>query len=219
MRRTKEVAQETRNQILDAAERVFVARGVAGTTFSDIADAAHVTRGAIYWHFKNKGDLLASMLDRVMLPAELLVSAVEDMSEPNPLSQLRAALSESLLDAANNPQTLRILSVVFTKCEFVGESSPILNRCQTASRELRRCLQGVMRNAIDTGQLPLDLDVEFASTLMHSLWAGVLRDWILDPIVTALRDDAERIADTWLDIVRYSPTCRIRYPLSPISPF
>ncbi|MDP1673909.1 MAG: TetR family transcriptional regulator, partial [Burkholderiales bacterium] len=55
-RRTKDEAVETRNQILDAAEKVFSARGVSRTSLADIAEAASVTRGAIYWHFKDKAD-------------------------------------------------------------------------------------------------------------------------------------------------------------------
>lgn len=53
VRRTKEEAQETRQQILEAAEKAFHARGVARTTLADIAKLAGVTRGAIYWHFQD----------------------------------------------------------------------------------------------------------------------------------------------------------------------
>ena len=48
VRRTKEEAQETRSQILEAAEKAFYERGVARTTLADIATLAGVTRGAIY---------------------------------------------------------------------------------------------------------------------------------------------------------------------------
>lgn len=45
VRRTKEEAQETRAQIIEAAERAFYKRGVARTTLADIAELAGVTRG------------------------------------------------------------------------------------------------------------------------------------------------------------------------------
>ena len=63
VRRTKEEAQETRSAILEAAERAFYERGVARTTLADIATLAGVTRGAIYWHFSNKADVVQAMLD------------------------------------------------------------------------------------------------------------------------------------------------------------
>ena len=63
-RRTKEDALATRNSLLDAAERVFLAQGVAGTSLNDIAQEAGTTRGAIYWHFRDKADLFTAMMDR-----------------------------------------------------------------------------------------------------------------------------------------------------------
>ena len=59
-RRTKFEAEKTRNAILDAAEKVFYKRGVARTSLEQIARAAHVTRGAVYWHFHDKIELCRS---------------------------------------------------------------------------------------------------------------------------------------------------------------
>src|SRR5262245_17443620 len=72
-RRTKEEALETRTRILDAAESVFYERGVANASLEEIAVEAKVTRGAIYWHFKDKAELFDAMMQRVMLPAEDLM--------------------------------------------------------------------------------------------------------------------------------------------------
>ncbi|HMB16316.1 MAG TPA: TetR family transcriptional regulator, partial [Pelovirga sp.] len=58
MRRSKEEAQQTRKKIIEAAEDVFFHRGIARTTLEQIARAAGVTRGAIYWNFANKVDLI-----------------------------------------------------------------------------------------------------------------------------------------------------------------
>ena len=56
-RKTKQEAQETRQHILDVALRLFSQQGVSSTSLGEIAKAAGVTRGAIYWHFKDKSDL------------------------------------------------------------------------------------------------------------------------------------------------------------------
>ncbi|HID8081069.1 TPA: TetR family transcriptional regulator, partial [Pseudomonas aeruginosa] len=47
-RKTKEESQKTRDGILDAAERVFLEKGVGTTAMADLADAAGVSRGAVY---------------------------------------------------------------------------------------------------------------------------------------------------------------------------
>ncbi|HEQ0163187.1 TPA: TetR family transcriptional regulator, partial [Pseudomonas aeruginosa] len=46
-RKTKEESQKTRDGILDAAERVFLEKGVGTTAMVDLADAAGVSRGAV----------------------------------------------------------------------------------------------------------------------------------------------------------------------------
>ena len=72
---------------LDAAERVFFEKGVSRTSLADIAQEAGVTRGAIYWHFANKGDLFTAMFDRSLLPLDELVEASLDTKEPDPLGR------------------------------------------------------------------------------------------------------------------------------------
>ena len=69
-RRTKQEAQQTRHALLDAAELVFERRGVAGTSLQEVAAAAGLTRGAGYWHFRDKADLFNAMMDRAVLPFE-----------------------------------------------------------------------------------------------------------------------------------------------------
>ncbi|MBY0439824.1 MAG: TetR family transcriptional regulator, partial [Burkholderiales bacterium] len=55
-RRTKDAARATHARILDMAEIEFQRRGVSRTSLTDIARAAGVTRGAVYWHFRDKAD-------------------------------------------------------------------------------------------------------------------------------------------------------------------
>ena len=77
VRRTKEEALATRHKLLDAAECLFQSQGVSRTSLQDIAVRAGATRGAVYWHFKDKADLFNAMMDRVTLPLEAAFNADE----------------------------------------------------------------------------------------------------------------------------------------------
>src|SRR5512136_513761 len=55
-------AKYRRQQILDAAQQVFAAKGFDGASIKDLAKAAQVSPGLLYWYFKDKTDLLASLL-------------------------------------------------------------------------------------------------------------------------------------------------------------
>lgn len=72
MRRTKEQAALTREAILDAALQVFLHKGFAASTLEDIAKAAKVTRGALYWHFEGKLDIYEQLYRRESKPNEAI---------------------------------------------------------------------------------------------------------------------------------------------------
>ena len=59
---------ETRSRILDAAERLFAARGLDAVSIRDITGAAGVNLGAVNYHFGTRRDLVAAVFDRRMAP-------------------------------------------------------------------------------------------------------------------------------------------------------
>ncbi|MEX0781048.1 MAG: TetR family transcriptional regulator [Dehalococcoidia bacterium] len=66
------VAEDTRERILDAAEHLFAERGFDGTSIRDVTAEAGVNLAAVHYHFGSKEDLLRSVLERVVLPANAL---------------------------------------------------------------------------------------------------------------------------------------------------
>ena len=65
MRIVKEAAQR-RNEILDVAERLFCTNGYDNTSTNDILVEIGIARGTLYYHFKNKEDILDAMIDRIL---------------------------------------------------------------------------------------------------------------------------------------------------------
>ena len=65
MRFVKEAA-ERRNEILDVAERLFCTNGYDNTSTNDILAEIGIARGTLYYHFKNKEDILDAMIDRIL---------------------------------------------------------------------------------------------------------------------------------------------------------
>jgi TetR/AcrR family transcriptional regulator, acrAB operon repressor len=208
-RRTKEEALETRNRILDAAEHVFYEKGVSRTSLADIAQHAGVTRGAIYWHFENKGDLFTAMFDRVVLPLEELKVASTDPGEADPLGRMRDLCILCLRNTATDERRRRVFEILFLKCEFVEEMGPVMARHQSDMREGLASIEQGLRNAISKGQLPADLDPKRASRVLHSFIGGALRDMAILPDVFDVASNAGRHVDAMLDALRYSPALRL----------
>jgi TetR/AcrR family acrAB operon transcriptional repressor len=177
VRRTKEQAQATRNTLLDAAEAVFEQRGVSGTSLDEIARAAGVTRGAIYWHFEDKADLFNAMMARATLPLEQKPGA--DEGAPS-LRQLRARLVDVLQQVAADPQMQRVFAIATHKVEYVDEMRAVRERhlrvCGARVHEYERALRAAARR----GELAPRVPVRSTAMGLHALVVGLLHTWMLD---------------------------------------
>lgn len=127
-RRTKADAQATRAGLLDAAEHLFQSRGVARTSLNDIALAAGTTRGAIYWHFKDKADLFVAMMERVTLPLEQTLAMTDLACGHSPVQQLRHAILQAMRLIARDEQTRRVLLIAAHKVEYTEELCAVQQR-------------------------------------------------------------------------------------------
>ena len=208
VRRTKEEAQETRNQILEAAEKAFYKRGIARTTLADIAELAGVTRGAIYWHFDNKAELVQALLDSLQEPLDALSQASESEDEPDPLGCMRQLLVQLMHQMASDPKTRRINEILHHKCEFTDEMCEIRVQRQHAVIDCHERITRSLGNAIKRGQLPTDTNPEHAALAIFAYIDGLIRRWLLLPDSFDLLGDAERWADAGLDMLRLSPALR-----------
>ncbi|GGC08537.1 TetR family transcriptional regulator [Oxalicibacterium flavum] len=209
-RATKEEALETRNRIIDAAEEVFYARGLAQTSLADVAVAADVTRGAIYWHFKNKADLFEAMADRVCLPMESLMNTPLEQYANDPLGHLRSTWIHLLHDAAQNERTRRVLDILFLKCELVDRNDPIWIRQQACYLSGLDNMERILKDAIVLKQLPADLNTRLAVLTLHGQVIGLLMNWLFCPDAFDLAEVAEQVIDTCIDSLRYAPSQRLK---------
>jgi len=178
-RRTKEDAIATRSSLIDAAERVFCEKGVARASLSDIAQAAGATRGAIYWHFKDKVDLFGAMMDRVTLPLEQGFGALEESTCPDPVERLRAVLALVLHGVASDERTRRVFEIALYKVEYVGELIGVRDRHIAASDGFTSQLARDFELAAQAQRVVLPMTPVEAAVGLHALFDGLIRNWIL----------------------------------------
>jgi AcrR family transcriptional regulator len=177
VRRTKSESEETRQRILDAAETVFLDIGVSRASLDRIATEAGVTRGAIYWHFANKQELFAAMIERVHGQHEAVVAS-SFLNGSDPLDGiLKWALKVIELFVAE-AHTRQVYRIVVTRCEYVGEMQHALEwQCDLHDR-----MAVNMRNAFEAaaaaGQLAPDWTVKSAATTLECFMSGMLDNWL-----------------------------------------
>jgi TetR/AcrR family acrAB operon transcriptional repressor len=178
-RRTKEDAIATRNSLIDAAERVFGEKGVSRASLSDIAQAAGATRGAIYWHFKDKVDLFGAMMDRVTLPLEQGFEELEGGHCADPVQRLRGVMARVLRGVASDERTRRVFEVALYKVEYVSDMAGVRDRHLAASEGFTLRLARDFDRAAQAQGAVLRLPPMEAAIGLHGLFDGLIRNWIL----------------------------------------
>lgn len=206
VRRTKEEALETRNRILDTAEKVFLDKGVSRTSLADIAIAAGVTRGAIYWHFKNKADLFEAMMKRMKLPMEEMVERAGSEDLVDPLDYVRQCALTVLERLTSDPQCRCVAEISRYKVEYADEMEPLRERNIECRTEALTLVERGMRNAAKKGMLAPNVDPRLAAIGLHALVDGLINNWVLDPTYVSLAKDAAPLIDGYLQGLRAVPS-------------
>lgn len=181
VRRTKEEAQATRDRILDMAEVEFHRRGVSRTSLQDIARAAGLTRGAIYWHFDNKADLFHAMLKRVSLPLEQEINRSDDPRVDDPVDHIRRSFVAALRKTVDDPQARRVFEIAVNRVEYVDELEAVRHRRLGGLQERLTHIERALALAMKRGALPRRMPARTAAIGLHSLLDGLLQNWLLDP--------------------------------------
>lgn len=210
-RKTKVQAADTRERLLDAAEAVFRADGVANTSLTTVAAAAGVTRGAVYWHFKNKADLFSAMCARAPLPLDAMLDRNAPMAAEDPLAAIRARILTALARLAGDPRTQTVFEVVSHRTELGGEMAAVAAEQERNRRHCQAGFEALLEQAVRIGQLPSDTDSVLAARLLHAFMSGVMREWVLDKPAYDLGARAPCLVDTLLaGLVAHPPRRRPR---------
>ena len=178
-RRTKEEALATRHALLDAAERVFGRRGVARTSLAEIAEEAGLTRGAVYWHFKDKADLFTAMMERVTLPLDESLARLAEV-ESDPLVQLLARVREAVVVIATDERTRRVLEIGCLMVELAAELDSLRAREVDKQRHgIEMLTQSIERAAAYHG-VPLPAPAHTLAHGLHGIARGLVLSWLMD---------------------------------------
>lgn len=181
MRRTKEQAENTRRDILAAAETLFLEKGVAHTSLEHIARQAGVTRGAVYWHFENKAHLFHEMLSQVRLPPEQMAERMAGCAEREPLQALRDLCVEAIENLAHSEQKRRIFTILLRRCEFTEELREAEQRHETFINQFIALCEQQFAQPEVCPRLQAGMTPRLAARVLHALVVGLFSDWSRDP--------------------------------------
>lgn len=169
VRKTKIQASETRQQIIDAAQTVFHQHGVSHSSLDRVARAAGLTRGAIYWHFKDKAELFLAVRANALLPViEEVDSIIGADRYADPLDGIEAGITRFFQILDGNPGVKVVLETIVNRCERVAEFAGVQSDIDKPTTAFLAKLEYVYRQAAALGTLHPCLDPRLVA---HDTWA------------------------------------------------
>ena len=206
-RRTKADALKTRQHLIETAIAQFAARGVSNTTLNDIADAANVTRGALYWHFENKTQLFNELWLQQPPLRDLIQERLVGRWGDNPLQRLQERLVVGLQYIAENPRQQALMQILYHKCEFHNDmisEQTIREKIGINHLGMRIALQKCM----DDGLIATSLDLDVIIIILHGSFSGIVKNWLINPMSYDLYKQAPVLVDNVLKML--SPDGSVR---------
>lgn len=202
MRRTKEEAEATRVHILIKALELFSEQGIANTSLTEVAKAAGVTRGAIYWHFKNKWDLFDAIWQRYSAPIDVLGVATESEDESDPLGKL-CDLIKLILVSVERDEEFRRMVIVCIQETMLKVKREIPEPMEALESSLHQRRVRSLENAKAKGQLPADLDAEAGSLMMKVMLEGMIMSWLKRPDCFSLAERADQFVSSVIAVLKH----------------
>ncbi|WP_077038344.1 TetR family transcriptional regulator [Pelomonas sp. KK5] len=214
VRKTKQEALETREKILDAAETLFQRRGVSRTSLQDIATEAQLTRGAIYWHFKDKAEMFNAMMERAKMPLEQARDAARLARPDAPLEHLRWSLLNALHSTVHNERTRRAFEIAMHRVEYVDELLAVRDRHLANRNHGLDVIEDGFKDAVAAGQLPKTLNTRTAAVTLLAMADGLIQNWILDPTSFDLMEVGQEAMEAFLNSL-HATERKLLPPLKP----
>ncbi len=179
VRRTRQDAKETREHILDAAGQCFRDTGICRTTLQMIATKAGCTRGAIYWHFREKNNLVKQVVERT--PLFLFTEIEQVIMRPEPVMALYQCLLRGIKDVEENRHLRNVIEMTVFCHEYTGILSDNNISGEDKISNLFTMIDSVLSDAQKKGMIQTDLSTKTLGLAIFYIFMGVLRTIVLTP--------------------------------------
>lgn len=197
MRRTKEEAEVTKQNLLAAGLEVFSRKGYSATRVEDIVRRANVTTGALYHHFGGKSALYGALLEQSSSKANQIAQQVV-AEGGSPAATLRRLLVRMFQFVEEDSDYRAVIELSVNKTEHVPELADINQQILDSRRVLARFFSELVREAIDLGEFHSSVQPEDAGLNLVGFMNGVGLIWVQDQELFSIRERAEALVDLFL---------------------
>ncbi len=164
-----------REGIISEGIKLFLRKGFNATTISDITDAVGVSKGAFYWHFASKDELLETIVERyeLLFVDQHMESVLR--AKGGFLSKIKYSHKYATEFALNNKD----LCVGFTTiaAEMVGSGTKIEEKIRAIKEKHRAFYRRLLELGRKEDVVKDDIDIDLAAHAINAIHDGSLLEW------------------------------------------
>lgn len=200
MRRTKEDALVTKHHIIDTAVVMFIENGFSGTTLNEIAKRSNVTRGAIYWHFHDKLDILNELVET---HHDQLRSLLDEQfgSEISSMDQISTIIEELVNNFFGSKSFRDFIELTWFKIEYTQLSNLSIHKREVTQDFIAK-FSSALQQAKTKGLIRSDIEVQDIAVTITNMINGMYRFYFLVPDLGRSRTDALRLFNSYLKLIK-----------------
>ncbi|MDR1511068.1 MAG: TetR/AcrR family transcriptional regulator [Synergistaceae bacterium] len=172
MRKTKESAGETRKKLLESALDEMSEKPFPNVSMNNIAARVGLSKGALYWHFKNKNDLLINLVEDICEKTGMNCRNVGPV--PKNFDGLRIFFRKKMLSGAKNEQSQKVNKLVHRGHEWPAE---VFERLVSSMRGMikneRDMLEGIIAKSQQRHEIKTDFPAGEIASLLSAIFHGL----------------------------------------------
>lgn len=192
-----DVSEERREQIIAAAVNVFARLGFHDARMDDIVTESGLSKGALYWYFKSKDDIIAAIMDRfIHRELEGMEKALrKDAPVTEKLMQLHGMFVEEMRSM------MGLMPILYEFYAAATRKATVRKALLRFFKPIRKLLSELIKQGIDSGEFkPVDVDVIAVDLI--AFYEGLLLLAVLDPKGVDLKKMGDRGAQLLVDGLR-----------------
>ena len=196
MRKTKKEAEITKQKIMDASLQLFKNKGVDATRLQDIAKAAGMTRGAIYWHFKNKLDILTTLMLDMKKRFEVLLKNFQE-EDGGAVEKLERLIHKIIMAHTADERFQDLIIVMMSNYQRSQNLRKHHFKAEFPTQFIET-VSDLTRQGMDEGAIRRDIDPNEIAWLVLFLFTGSIITNLKFPNAYKVSDKSDRIVDCFM---------------------
>ena len=190
--------EQRRNTIMDAAERVFFAKGADNATMDEVAETAELSKGLLYHYFKNKHDLCHAIVHRgLRVLRQFFERAIR--SHERGIDQVRAIGEGYIQFSREYPNYFNLMAWFEAERGENGDAESYEVACEQEGGQVIELVAQAVQNGIDDGTIRADLNPMVTAMILWGQTHGLIQVASYKEARQRHKVDPEHLLQAYLD--------------------